>query len=105
MKKRMIGLGALLLCLVFCLSLLPGAALAAQTEKNTLTVGVDSISGKLNPFFITSSDDSDIVSLTQGSLLAADRGAASWTWIGTARSITVMCSLPSAPFSGAAENK
>lgn len=76
MKKRFIGLGALLLCLVFCLSLLPGAALAAQTEKNTLTVGVDSISGKLNPFFITTSDESDIVNLTQGSLLAADRGGA-----------------------------
>ncbi len=77
MKKRvrkLSGLLALVLALVLCLGLLPGAALAA--EENELRVALNGYTGNYSPFFAANTADMQIVGLTSDELLPTDRGGA-----------------------------
>ena len=71
MKK----LFAVALALVMVLSL-GTVAFAADGENSTLVYATSTFGQKFSPFFATTAYDMEVVDLTQGGLLAADRGGA-----------------------------
>ena len=62
--------------LLAVLMVLSCAAMAETTEARTDTIvfGTSSFGQKFSPFFAANAYDMDVVSLTQGALLASDRG-------------------------------